>query len=63
MCTKAGNVLYRLSRHYLVSGSEFFCITFSIPNGNTAEGTLDEHPVILPIRSVEFDTYLWHDKM
>lgn len=60
---QAGNVLYRLSRHYLMSGSEFFYHAFSIPNEDTAEGKSDKHPVILPIESVGFDVYLWHDKV
>lgn len=46
-----------------MSGSEFFYDTFSIPNGDTAEGTSDQYPVVLPVKSVEFDVYLWYDKV
>ena len=27
------------------------------------EGTLDQHPVILPVKSIDFDVYLWYDKV
>jgi len=44
-------------------GSEFFYNAFSIPNGNSTEGASDEHPVVLPVKSAEFDVYLWFDKV
>jgi len=46
-----------------MSGSEFFYDAFSIPNESMTEGASDQHPVVLPIKSVQFDVYLWYDKM
>jgi len=46
-----------------MSGSEFFHHTFSIPAGIQAEGASDEYPVVLPIKSAQFNVYLWYDKV
>ena len=59
---QAENVLYRLSQHSLMSGSEFFYDTFSIPNESATEGASDQHPVVLPIKSAQFNVYLLYDR-
>ena len=51
------------SRYQLMSGCEFFNITFSIPNGDPNEGASDAFPVVLPVGSMEFNVYLLFGRM
>ena len=54
------NTLYRLSIYVLAQGSDFFASTFSIDDGGSLEGKLDEYPIVLPttITCAEFNVYL-----
>lgn len=57
---QAENTLYRLSRHGLTLGSNFFASALSINSGDPQEGKSDEHPIVLPatVKAVDFEVFL-----
>ena len=62
---QAEDTLYRLSKHYLCTVSDFFDSTFSIAKiANPEEGMSDECPIFLPpsFTCADFDVLLWYQK-